>query len=212
MKVKAVLMTMIILSLLFMGCAKKDDGEGDTTPTPTADATPETTQAPTTDPTTAPTTAPELTPTPGTDAVTSASIVNEEEAFVRAISKDGTWIICLLKDMTINQDITLDGEFTNGKKDDAGKDIIQRKVALYTQDESRNITNRFTLTAPKFTINSPEASIQHGTLKGDLYVNTENFQLVDTTVDGSVYFKDADVKSSFTMDETSNITGKQDLQ
>ena len=112
----------------------------------------------------------------------------------------------------MNQDITLEGEFKNGKVDDAGKDIIQRKVALYTQDENRNITARFTLTAPKFTINSPEASIQRGTFVGDLYVNATNFKLVDAVIEGNIYFKDAQVQSTFSMDETSKVTGTQGLQ
>jgi len=105
-----------------------------------------------------------------TDAVTTASIVDTEQAFVDAISNTGTWIICLTKNLTVDQELVLEGEFKNGKKDDAGNDIIQRKIALYSQDENRNITARYVLTAPKMTIKSPNASIQHGTFKGDLYV------------------------------------------
>ncbi|MDF2543260.1 MAG: hypothetical protein K0S47_2978 [Herbinix sp.] len=164
-----------------------DDTAGDTDDTPdTGDATP--------------------------DTVTTASIVDTSEAFEKAISNTGTWIIALTKDLTVDKEITLDGEFKNGKKDDAGNDQIQRKVALYAQDEERNITARYTLTAPKFTINSPEASIQHGTFKGDLYVNVENFKLVDATVDGNVFFTKEEYKTSFAMDETSKVTGKQEVQ
>jgi len=93
-----------------------------------------------------------------------------------------------------------------------GKDIVQRKVALYTQDENRNVTNRFTLTAPKLTIKSPEARIQSGTFVGDLYVESENFQLVDTKVDGNVYFTTQEAKDTFKMDEKSSVTGKQELK
>jgi hypothetical protein len=102
--------------------------------------------------------------------------------------------------------------FKNGKKDESGKELIQRKVALYTQDENRVVTNRFTLTAPKLTVTSPMASIQHGTFKGDLYIAVTDFQLVDATVDGNVYFASADAQKTFKMDETSEITGKQELQ
>jgi hypothetical protein len=146
-----------------------------------------------------------------TDTTTSASMVSDNAAFERAISSDGEWIICLLKDLTFTKDLVLEGEFTNGKKDDKGNDIIQRKIALYTQDENRNIKERFTLTAPKLTIKSPNASIQHGTFKGDLYVEVDNFELVDCTVDGDVYFSTNDVKKSFKMDDKSKITGVQSV-
>ncbi|MPN34305.1 hypothetical protein SDC9_181798 [bioreactor metagenome] len=106
----------------------------------------------------------------------------------------------------------MDGEFKNGKKDAEGKDIIQRKIALYAQDANRNITARYTLTAPRLTINSPEASIQHGTFKGDLYVSSKNFKLVDATVDGNVYFTADEAKGTFTMDDKSKVTGKQEIK
>ncbi|MBM7869805.1 hypothetical protein JOC70_001275 [Clostridium pascui] len=147
-----------------------------------------------------------------TDVVTTASVVDNAAAFEKAISNKGTWIIAIVKDLTINKDLVLDGEFKNGKKDKDGKDIVQRKVALYTQDENRNVTNRFTLTAPKFTINSPKASIQHGTFKGDLYVSAKDFELIDATVNGNVYFTNNDAKSTFKMDDKSKITGKQELK
>jgi len=145
------------------------------------------------------------------DAVTTASIVDNAEDFEKAISNTGTWIICLTKDITTDKELVLDGEFKNGKKDSEGKDIIQRKIALYAQDANRNITARYTLTAPKLTINSPEASIQHGTFKGDLYVSAKNFKLVDATVEGNVYFTNEDAKSTFTMDEKSKITGTKGM-
>jgi len=147
-----------------------------------------------------------------TDAVTTASIVDNEQAFIDAISNKGTWIICLTKNLTVDQELVLEGEFKNGKKDDAGNDIIQRKIALYSQDENRNITARYVLTAPKLTIKSPNASIQHGTFKGDLYVDADNFALVDATVDGNVYFTKQEYKDSFTMDGTSQVTGTMSLQ
>ncbi len=146
------------------------------------------------------------------DAMSSASIVNTADAFKKAISKDGTWIIAITSDLTVNEDLLVEGEFKNGKKDDNGKDIIQRKIALYSQDESRKITARYTLTAPKLTITSPEASIQHGTLKGDLYVSVANFKLIDATVDGNVYFTTEEAQATFTMDETSKVTGSQELK
>lgn len=209
MKVKALLLTKLALATLLLftvfmtGCANNDDkNDGTTTPGVTEPAA---TKAPDT-------TTPEASTTKVPDATTTASIVNTEEAFVKAISKDGTWIIALLNDMTINEELLLEGEFKNGKKDDAGNDAIQRKIALYTQDEERNITNRFTLAAPKLTVTSPNGSIQHGTFKGDLYVNVKDFELVDATIDGNVYFSSDEIKTSFKMDTDSKVTGKQEVK
>jgi predicted small lipoprotein YifL len=154
------------------------------------------------------TTPPETTP----DVTTTASIVDTEEAFLKAISSTGTWIICTVKDMTINKDLVLDGEFKNGKKDDAGKDIIQRKIALYAQDDKRNVTARYNLTAPKLTVLSPNARIQSGTFKGDVYVSAKNFQLVDAKIEGNLYFTTDDAQATFTKDDTSSVTGKTELR
>ncbi|HML36882.1 MAG TPA: hypothetical protein PKA19_05555 [Bacillota bacterium] len=146
------------------------------------------------------------------DAVTTASVVDDNAAFKNAISNKGTWIIATLKDLTFTEDLVLEGSFTNGKKDDQGKDVVQRKIALYTQDENRTVTNRFTLKAPTLTINSPMASIQHGTFVGDLYVSQDNFELVDAKVDGNVYFTTDSAKSTFKMDADSSITGEQQVK
>ena len=152
------------------------------------------------------------TPPAKTDVTTTASIVKDESAFEKAISKDGKWIIAILNDLTINKDLVLDGTFTNGKKDTAGKDIVQRKIALYAQDSNRKVTARYTLTAPKITINSPNASIEHGTFKGDIYVNAASFKLIDNKVEGNIYFADEATKSTFKMDATSSVTGKQEVK
>lgn len=202
MKNRSALIILALIIALLPGCAKQTPQAGNTTNP--AKVTSPTSAAQTTTPGAAATSTP--------DAVTSASIVDNAAAFEKAIGSNGTWIIAIIKDLTIDKEITLDGEYKNGKKDEAGKDIIQRKIALYAQDADRKITARYTLTAPKLTINSPEASIQHGTFKGDLYVAVKNFKLVDATVDGNVYFTTDEAKATFNMDETSKITGKQELK
>ena len=197
MKIKlATILTLLMFVTLFTGCGNKTGDDANPAPTVTAEATP------------AQTTPPETTP----DVVTTASIVNTEEAFEAAMGTSGTWIIATIKDLEFDKDLVLEGEYKNGKKDDAGKDIIQRKIALYAQDEERNVTARYTLKAPKLTVTSPNARIQSGAFVGDLYVSAANFQLVDATVDGNVYFTSEEAKTTFTMDETSKITGKQELQ
>lgn len=200
MKTKIMFISLALIAVLSAGCTKTP------TPSPTPTATPTPTSVLT------PTATPATTATPTPDVVTTASIVDNAAAFEKAISNKGTWIIAIIKDLTIDKDLVLNGEYKNGKKDANGKDIIQRKIALYAQDENRNITARYTLTVPKLTIKSPEASIQHGTFKGDLYVSVKNFQLVDTKVDGNIYFTTNEAKSTFKMDATSSVTGKQELK
>ncbi|MGE5630903.1 MAG: hypothetical protein ACM3TR_07375 [Caulobacteraceae bacterium] len=200
MKTKIILIVLALLTALPIGCTKPAPPAAPS-PTPTQAASPTPTQ----------TSPPETTP----NVVTSASIVDTEAGFEKAISSTGTWIIATVKDLTFNKDLVLDGEFKNGKKDSAGKDIIQRKIALYTQDDKRNVTGRFTLTAPKLTINSPNAGLWYGTFKGDIYVNAPNFTLYGATVDGNIYFASDAVKNTFKIDQTkgpSKVTGKQEVK
>ena len=203
MKVKALLLSLVIATSVFTAC-------GNTAPaasvSPSSAASSESaisSESPA---------ASESAAATETDATSSASIVDTAAAFELAISKDGNWIICTTKDLTIDNALVLDGEFKNGEKDDAGTELIQRKIALYTQDADRNITARFTLTAPKLTINSPMASIQHGTFKGDVYVSVINFELVDAKIDGNLYFASEEIKTSFKMDDKSSVTGTQEVK
>jgi peptidoglycan hydrolase-like protein with peptidoglycan-binding domain len=151
--------------------------------------------------------------TPPVDVVTAASVTDNAAVFEKTIGKEGTWIIATTKDLTFDHAIVLDGQFLNGKTDATTKlKLIQRKIGLYTQDDKRNVTARFTLTAPKLTILSPKASVEHGTFKGDLYVSAPDFKLVDTKVDGNVYFTNKSAEATFKMDAASSITGKKELQ
>lgn len=190
MKINAILLSVAVATTIFAGCAKAP--------------------APNTETKTNPNTG---TQTPSkTDTTTTASIVNDTAAFEKAISKTGTWIIAILGDMKLDKALVLEGDFKNGKKDDKGNDVIQRKIALYSQDANKNITARYTLTAPSITIRSPKASIQHGTFKGDVYVETNDFQLIDAKVDGNVYFANDAAKAGFKADDKSSITGKQEIK
>ena len=70
--------------------------------------------------------APAQAPAPKADATASASVTSDPDVFTKAISKDGKWIIAITKDMTLDKDLVLEGEFKNGKKDDSGKELLQR--------------------------------------------------------------------------------------
>jgi len=181
MKIKALLLSTVMVASLLVGCGSKAS------------------------------TSTEPTKATSTDAVASASLTKDPAVFAKSVGKDGKWIIAVTENVTVDKDLILEGEFKNGKKDTAGKELIQRKIGLYTQDEKRNVTARFTLTAPKLTVKSPMASIEHGTFKGDLYVETADFKLIDNKIEGNVYFKDEAAKTGFKMDAKSSVTGKQEI-
>lgn len=140
-----------------------------------------------------------------TDVVTSASLVNEEGALIKAISKDGTWIVAILSDLTTTKELVVDGEFHD--KADATKDVY-RKLALYAQDADHKVTARYTLTAPKLTVKSPNFKIQGGTFKGDVYVEAKGFNVTDATVDGNVYFATQELKDSAVIAKDAGKEGK----
>lgn len=181
MKTKVILVSLIVLVTLLAGCSQPATTDNETS----SDA--------------------------NTDVVTTASLVDNQTAFQNAISAEGTWIIATTKDLTFDQGLVLDGTFLNGKKDDSGADITQRKIAPYTQDEERNVTARFVITAPSLTINSPEASFEHATFVGDIYVNAANFQLKDAKVTGNIYFSTAEIQATFKMDDKSSVSGVQEV-
>ncbi len=135
------------------------------------------------------------------DALTTASIVESSSAFLAAAGSNGTWIIAVLQDITFDQEIVVEGEFIP-------KDEPYRKLALYTQDENRTVTDRFTLTAPRMTIRSENTRIQSGTFRGDILVEANGFHLVDATVEGNISFSSQEYLSSFSADENSTVTGE----
>ena len=143
------------------------------------------------------------------DVVTTPSIVEDKDAFKKAISKDGTWIIATLKDLSFDEELVLEGEFHD--KGDDSKDLY-RKIALYEQDEDRNVTARYTLTAPKLVVKSENAKIQGGTFVGDVYVEANGFTLSDVKVEGNVYFAEKEYKESFEKGEKSTVSGSVEVK
>ncbi|MBS4539509.1 hypothetical protein GOQ27_13620 [Clostridium sp. D2Q-11] len=194
MKFKALLLSIVLAVALLAGCGADDTKE---------------TSEPQTEETNEEATNEEENNEEETDATTTASIVDDEDAFKEAISADGTWIIATLDDLSFDEELVLEGEFYD--KDDESSDLY-RKIGLYEQDEERNVTARYSLTAPKLTIKSPNAKIQSGTFVGDIYVEAEGFKLVDTKVEGNVYFASEEYKESFEQDEKSEVTGEVAVQ
>jgi hypothetical protein len=139
------------------------------------------------------------------DVVTTASIVQEEQAFEDAISSDGEWIIATLNDLTFEEEIVVEGTFYDG---DNSENDIYRKIAAYAQDDSRNVTDRYTITAPQMTITSPNTRFQGGVFVGDIIVEADGFSLYDATVEGSIYFGSEDYQESAEITEDSEVTGE----
>lgn len=141
----------------------------------------------------------------GVDVVTTASITTDVNTLVAGLSADGFWLVAALNNMTTNQDIVVDGQFEH-------REEIARKLALYTQDEDRNVTASFTLTAPKLIVKSENFKIQGGTFVGDVYVEANGFRIQNGTVEGNVYFASQEYMDSMVEDESGSVTGEIAVQ
>ncbi|MDR1689973.1 MAG: hypothetical protein LBS21_15410 [Clostridiales bacterium] len=124
---------------------------------------------------------------PAADAVTSASPKESSDpaALIQGLSANGYWIFSVLSDVTVNEAINVDGEF-HDKADPSA--ALYRKLSLYAQDENYTVTASHTLTVPQINVTSPNFRIQEGTVKGDIYVNAEGFELLRCTLDGNLTF------------------------
>lgn len=138
------------------------------------------------------------------DTVTTASIVADEEAFVNAVSADGYWLVATLNDLTFEEAITVEGEFYDGG--DSENDLY-RKIAAYAQDDQRNITDRYTITAPEMVIKSPNTRFQAGTFVGDIIVEADGFTLYDAAVEGNIYFTNEEYQDSAEITDDSEVSG-----
>jgi uncharacterized protein (DUF2141 family) len=145
------------------------------------------------------------TTTKDNDTATTASIVDKVAGLEEAIGSEGTWIVAILNDLKSDQPLVIEGEFYDG---DDTTGALYRKLALYAQDADRKITDRYTLTAPKLTIKSPNTKIQGGTFVGDVYVESEGFTLTDATIDGDLFFTSAELANTFTIENGGKVTGK----
>lgn len=196
MKIKLFLVLALILTSLFVGCTKKDE----------PDVTPEVEDTTDTD-----TDAEE--PEEQPDVVTTASIVDNGEAFLKAVGPDVFWLAAIVRDVKIDEDIVVEGEYTKPDKDDETKLVpAGRKIALYAQDADRNKTATYTLTAPKMIVKSKDTKIQGGTFVGDVYVQETGFNLVDATIEGNVYFATEELKGTFKIDDKSKVTGATEVK
>lgn len=145
------------------------------------------------------------TPTETADGVSGASEKESGDpaAVVKGLSKDGFWIFSILSDVSVDEPIYVDGEF-HDKGDDANE--LYRKLALYAQNEEHKVTAEYTLTVPRMEVTSPNFRIQNGTVKGDVYINAEGFDLNNCKIEGNLYFVTQAQMDSATLD-TGTVTG-----
>ena len=139
-----------------------------------------------------------------TDATTGPSWVTDDKSLETAINE--SWIVIVTKNLETDKELVFKGGFENDSKDGS------RLLTLYNQDENGVKSASYTLTAPKATFQQDGSRIKGGTFKGDVYVECNNFELVDATIDGNVYFKTQEAKDTFKLDDTSKVTGKMEVQ
>lgn len=182
-KYLALLIVVMMISIVVVGCGSKDTPQTqEPAPAETEEVEDEGEEA---------------------DAVTSASVVDNNEDFLKSISKDGNWITAVLTDLTFEEELVLEGDGfeSNGTPD--------RKIGLYSTDADKNMTS-YTLTAPKLTIKSSPARMLNGTFIGDIYVDADNFLLQGMKVEGNVYFTSESAQETFVNDD-SEVTGVIEL-
>ncbi len=135
------------------------------------------------------------------DTVSTATLtkVTDETALLEGFSANGGWIILFEGDISTEKELDL----AKGPTNDGAP---SRKVALYNQDADKNVTARYTLTAPSISVKSINSRIQGGTFVGDVYVTAEGFRLVDAVIDGNLYFSSQDLLDAFDATE-GEVTG-----
>ncbi|MFW5694913.1 MAG: hypothetical protein ACOCYB_07075 [Alkalispirochaeta sp.] len=125
-----------------------------------------------------------------------------------AVGPDGSWIVLFEDDVTVDEDVTVFGAVY----EEEGADAPRRKLALYTQDSDRNVTDRFTLTVPRLVVHHMNTLIQSGTVAGDVYVEEEGFELSGgATIDGDLYFATEELQESASISDDSEVTGSVEI-
>ncbi|ADI00372.1 hypothetical protein [Salisediminibacterium selenitireducens] len=136
------------------------------------------------------------------DGMTGATYneVMDEDSLLSYIGADGAWILHFYDDVTTDQDLVMEGDQEN-------RDEPERKLALYEQDEDRNVTETHTLEAPSLTVRNENGRLQYGGFIGDIYVEANGFVLNGMTVEGDVHFAGEEYFESSDISEDTEISG-----
>lgn len=129
------------------------------------------------------------------DGVSTASIANEPELFINSAAGNH-WIVAAENDLTVDRDVVFSGEFMGNPERPAEEHY--RKLALYSQDADRNITNVHTLHlgGHRLVVESPGFKISNGIIDGDIYVKAPGFILENTIVEGDIVFANEEYRES----------------
>ena len=140
------------------------------------------------------------------EVVSGASISDKATVIEKALGSNGNWIVAITDNVTMSKDLIVSGEFH--KKGDDSQEIY-RKLALYSQDESHNVTDEYTLEVPAMTVKTENFNIVHGTVQGDIIVKANGFTLDGAKVDGNIVFEKEEYKTSAVLDQDdASVTGK----
>lgn len=120
-----------------------------------------------------------------------------------ALGPNGSWIILFESDVSASEEVVVAGAVW----EDADAEAPRRKLALYAQDADRNVTDRYTLTVPQLTVYHMNTRVQAGTVSGNVYVRANGFELTsDGTIDGDLYFETEEYQNSADI-EGGSVTG-----
>jgi len=142
--------------------------------------------------------------TDGTTRPTELTATNTQN-LQEAVGPDGSWIILFEDDLTVGEPITVAGEVY----EDEDADAPRRKLALYAQDADRNVTARYTLTAPRLIVDHANTRVQAGVIAGNVFVQADGFELVSgATINGNLYFESQAQRDSANIDDSSTVMGE----
>ena len=124
-----------------------------------------------------------------------------------------SYSITLKNDITSNNNLIMEGEFSKTDTREEHKVInMRRNLNIFYIDSSNNIISNFILKAPNLVIKSRDVTIKGGKFIGNIYVESSGFTLNDSKVDGDIYFKNEEVKQSFKLENTANVSGKIEIK
>ncbi|MFO8065907.1 MAG: hypothetical protein R6V29_14910 [Spirochaetia bacterium] len=126
----------------------------------------------------------------------------------QAVGAEGSWIVLFEEDVSVDERV----EIVGAVYEEEGAEEPRRKLALYAQDSDRNVTDRYTLSVPELVVYHMNTRVQSGTIAGDVYVESEGFELVNgATIEGDLYFASEELQESANIDDDSSVSGETSI-
>ncbi|WP_338997348.1 hypothetical protein VNN28_08020 [Lactococcus formosensis] len=147
----------------------------------------------------------------GPDTETGATTgTDTADILASGLSAKGAWLVSGNSNIdAADKDITVDGIFMN----ESGQ--IQRTLALIAQNDTRQVTDSFTLSVKRLIIKLPGLDLEGGNIKGDVYV-AENASIkardmkgtdgktIPSEINGNLYFATQEQLDAYKELETVN--------